>query len=217
MVEYYYKKLLQAICFTNNPEQYFDNKVLSVKFLNILKNMLVNCHNNSIMDEKMKDNLLRLVNYIRFNGYPNLANDFILLINTSKISFYFWQTILEEEFEARKFYNNEYLNFLADDQLDELFYSLELDYKVLKSLVSSDDKFYNYYIDELMLDEFYFSSIKKIYLEYPELLNNQQSWIRICTVNLANEESKKQIPSEQRKDYKQLIKTGRTLIKTVIK
>lgn len=116
MIEYYYQKLLQAICMSKNPEQYFDKKVLSIQFLNVLKIFLVNCNQLSIMNENMKDNLLRLVNYIRFNGYPELANDFILLINTSKISYYFWQSILEEEFEDRKMYKNEYLNFLDDEQ-----------------------------------------------------------------------------------------------------
>lgn len=217
MIEYYYQKLLQAICMSKNPEQYFDKKVLSIQFLNVLKIFLVNCNQNSIMNENMKDNLLRLVNYIRFNGYPELANDFILLINTSKISYYFWQSILEEEFEDRKMYKNEYLNFLDDEQIEELFYSLELDYKVLKSLVCNEDKFDNYYINELMLDEFYFSSLKKIYLEHPEILDNQQSWIRICTINLVNEQSKNEIPANQKQGHKKLIKTGRKLIKTVIK
>lgn len=68
-----------------------------------------------------------------------------------------------------------------------------------------------------MLDEFYFSSLKKIYLEHPEILDNQQSWIRICTINLVNEQLKNEIPTNQKKGHKKLIKTGRKLIKTVIK
>lgn len=217
MIEYYYKKLLQAICFTNKPEDYFDKKILSSRFLVILEQFLLYCHEYSIMNEQMKDNLLRLTDYLRYNGLNEISNEFIRIINTSAISYFNWQKILEEEFEARKFSNKEYLDFLSDESLNELFYSLELDYKVLKSLLCDEETFYEHYIDELMLDEFYFSSIKKINQEKPKLLNNQKSWIRICTINLQNEEAKNSIDISEKKDYKRLLKTGKVLIKKVIK
>ena len=60
------------------------------------------------MNEQMKDNLLRLTDYLRYNGLNEIANEFIRIINTSTISYFNWQEILEEEFEARKFSNKEY-------------------------------------------------------------------------------------------------------------
>lgn len=217
MLEYYYKKLLQAICFSEKPEPYFGKDLVGKDFLTLLKDFLQSCNEYSIMNEQMKDNLLRLVNYIRFNGEPELANEFILLINRSDVSYFVWQEYLEQEFNERNIYQKAKLNLLSEEQLNELFYSIELDYEVLDSLFCDDEAFEKYYMNDLVLDEFYFYSIFRIYKEKPSILANKQAKDRIIKINLENKKYKKAVEPKQKKDYKGLMKTGKVLIKTVFK
>lgn len=217
MLDYYYEKLLQAICFSEKPKKYLNDKLLNPIFINKFKEFLIECNNYSIYDEKMKENLLDVTDYYRYHGQKELANEFILLINGSDIDSFFWIDYFQKEYELRKNSKKDEFNITSTDCISDLFYSLEMDYIVLRSLICNDEVFENDLLEYLMLNEFYFLSCRKMVEENPKLFDNQKAWIRICTINLANEKMKKHIDKEQTKDYKRILGTGKKVIKKVIK
>lgn len=217
MLEYYYEKLLQAICFSNKPQKYLSDKILNPIFIKKVKEFLVECHRTSIFNYQMRENLLDIANYYRYHGEPELANEFILLINGSDINSFCWDAYLAMEYDQRRINNKYKFNIMDDDCVSDMCYALEMDYNVLQSLICDDEKFENEFLNYLMLDEFYFLSCQKMSEEKPRLFNNEKALIRICTINLANEKMKKYIIPEQKKFYKSIIKTGKTVIKKVIK
>lgn len=217
MLEYYYEKLLQAICFSDKPKKYINDKLLNPKFINKVKEFLIECNKNSIYNEQMKSNLLDITDYYRYHGEGELANEFILLINSSDISPFPWIEYFQKEYDKRKVDKKDEFVVAYADCVSDLFYSLEMDYTVLRSLICDDETFNNEFLDYLMLNEFYFLSCKRMAEEKAKLFNNQQSWIRICTINLANENMKKHVNKDQIKVYKRILKTGEKTIKKVIK
>ena len=86
MEEYYYKKLLQAICFTNNVKIYLNNKLLEPIFIEHFTALLLENSTKGMVNEQMRYNLLAVANYLRYNGCAELANECILLINNKVIS-----------------------------------------------------------------------------------------------------------------------------------
>ena len=217
MEEYYYKKLLQAICFADNAKVYLNNGVLNPTFLKVTKEFLIECNEGSLINYNMKDNLLDLTDYLRYNGYPELANDFIILINQSDIGYFGWYEFICNEFEKRKVSRNEKMDIYDDYVMRDLFQSLEMDFTTLKSLLCDDETYEREFIQTLMLDEFYFISCRKIFEEVPQLLKNEKICERMVIIHLCNKEMKKEINPVQKRDYNRIIKIGKKLVKKVIK
>ncbi len=216
MKEYYYEKLLQAICFTNDTKIYLNENVLNPTFFKKVRNLLVECNQCAMIDEGMKENLLDLTDYLRYNGYPELANEFIILINKSDVNYFCWEEFLNNEFEKSKILERKKFDVFDMNDIENLFNSLEMDYFVLESLLCDDETFENDFVSSLMLDEFYFISCKRLFEEMPQLFENKKICERISVIHLCNEKIKKDVPKEQTKDYKRVLKVGKKTIKKVI-
>ena len=137
--DYYYTKQLIAINFSKNAKKYFNKTHLTDKYLDFLYRHFV-LKDIVMINEQMKYNLLDLINYIRFNRdlnteQLNTLNEILININRSKISFYPYQGYLAEEFDIRMPDGKAELNFLNDNQIDELLGCIELDFTVLNSLL----------------------------------------------------------------------------------
>lgn len=221
-IEYYYNKLLQAIIFSDNPSKYFNKSVLTGSFISKLNEFVDWCYEYSILDIRMKNNLLEVINYIRFNSNIKkeelyaVCNDLIRNINNSEISYFFWSEFLFEEYEDRKIYNKTWLDFTDDVQIKGLLYSLELDYTVLKSFVCDIEKYEKEIAQELKLNEYYYMSLSKMLKDNKNIFNYEQTWDRIATIHKTNQKLKNNIIKEQRKDYKALIKVSKNFIKKKI-
>ena len=217
MKDFYYEKLLQAICFSDNPKIYLNEEILDSEFLKKVKEFLIECNNCSIISDKMKDNLLDLTDYLRYNGYPDLANEFIILINRADISYFCWYEFLDDEFEKRKIYRKAEFDIYNDNIIDDLFYSLEFDYTVLQSLLCDDETFESEFAPKLMLDEFYFVSCARLMEQIPKLFDNKKIYERISVIHSCNQKLKNEIQEDQKNDYKQILKRGKKLVNKVIK
>lgn len=217
MLDYYYGKLLQAICFSEKPQKYMSDKLLNPIFIRKLKELLIECNRISIFNSQMRKNLLDITDYYRYHGEPELANEFILLINGSNTNLFCWYDYLKKEYEQRKPDKKNQFNIIYDDCISDIFDSLEMDYTVLRSLICDDETFNNEFINYLKLNEFYFLSCQKMMIEKPNLFKNKKVWIRIYTIILANEKMKKYVNKEQIKNYKRILKTGKNVIKKVIR
>lgn len=213
MEDYYYEKLLQAICFTNDTELYLNEKILDPMFLTKFKRLLVDCNHCAIINYKMKDNLLDVTQYLRYNGYQELANEFIILINRCDVNCFCWQNFLNDEIERRKMSKTEKFNGFIED----LFYSLEMDFWALQFLLCDDKSFENQFVEIFMLDEFYFISCKIIKDEFQELFDDKKVIEKVYKIHLCNKEMKKEIGSDEIKNYRKILKTGKKVIKKVIK
>lgn len=221
-INYYYSKLLQAIIFSDNPNKYFNKSVLTNYFMNKLNEFVNWCYEYSILDIRMKNNLLQVINNIRFNSDAKkeemceVCNDLIRKINKSEITYFFWSEFLFLQYEDRKIYNKDWLDFTDDNQINGLLYSLELDYIILKSFVCDQDKYEQDLAQELKLNEYYYMSLRKMLKENQEIFNYEQTWDRIAAINKANQKLKNNIKREQKKDYKALIKVSKNFIKKKI-
>lgn len=222
----YNKKLLQAILFTKHPHKYFNEQVLSDEFMNILDKGIDKLNKNSLLNFDMKKNILELLNFIRFNSsipqvelFPKI-NEWLRLVRSTKVAFYVWQAYLFQEYNDRNFTNKDSLDFTNDNQLDDLFYSLELDFTVLKSLTCSQEEFEDAVAPQLVLNDFYFSSIKQLIAEDETILDSKDYVLRIIEiigVNEAYRKHKKEILDYDAKTFKKVIKHGNILFKKMIK
>lgn len=223
--DYYYTKQFTAICFTKNVKEYFASSILTDKYLQFLYKKIVDYDEFAIINEQMKYNLLELINFIRFNKTLNneqieMINKIIVKINYAKVSFYPFQCYLAEEFDIRVPEGEYELNFFNDTQIDGLLECIELDYKVLKSLVCKEEDFDDIVYPELILNEYYFWSINKLNSEVPLLLIEKQE--RIMQVIAANKlfkkrKNKKNIEGYNRKDFNIIINKGNKLLKKMKK
>ena len=216
MEEYYYTKLLQSICFTQNPYPYIDEELLNPLFLEKLRTLLTKCEQVSIINERMKNNLLEVTNYLRYNGHKDLANELILLINRSKIDYSKWEQYFYDECEMRKSRKKDRINVSNEECVEALFYSLEMDYIVLVSL-TCDDETFNEIFEKLTLNEFYFLSCLRMLEEVPELFMNEQSVGRLSALNLYNKSKRGDKDIKDVVGHKRVIKTGKKLIKKLIR
>ena len=139
MEEYYYKKLLQAICFADNAKDYLNNGILNPTFFKEFEKLLIECGEGALMSYNMKDNLLDVTDYLRYNGYPELANDFIILINQADISYFSWYEFLCYEFQKRNISRKGKIDIYDDYAMRDLFQSLEMDFITLQSLLCDDE------------------------------------------------------------------------------
>ncbi len=217
MEKYYNKKLLQAICFADDARIYLDENVLTPSFLEMVSSFLIDHELSGIFDERMRENLIELADYLRYNGQPALANDFIILINGAPINYYRWYEFLYREFDKRKTSFREKFNIKDSGSMKALFTSLEMDYLVLQSLLCDDETFIDNFVQKLILDEFYFISCKRICEEFPQLFEDEKIQERVVVIHLCNEKMKKEINVKQIKDYREVIKVGKKLVKKVIK
>lgn len=217
MTSYCYKKRLQAICFSRNPMQYFDEDILTPEFIEELKLFLKGCNKVSLINNQMKDNLIELAAYFRHNGYFSLANEFILLINGSDINRFLWLNLLYQEHEERKFNKNDIFNINSLEQLEKLFYSLEMDYVVLQALLCEYEEFEEKYLKKFTLNPHFFASCKKIFQEKPEIFEDIDEVTKVWVVHLLNEKMRNNISIENWSEYKETIKAGKILTKKVIK
>ena len=219
--DYYYTKQFTAICFTKNVKEYFESDILTNKYLQFLYEKIVDYKEFAIINEQMKYNLLELINFIRFNKTLNnkqieMINKIIVKINSTKISFYPFQCYLAEEFNIRVPDGKYELDFLNDGQIYELLECIELDYKVLESLLCKEEDFTDIVYPELILNEYYFWSINKLNSEVPLLLKEKQE--RIMQVIAANKlfkktKNKKNIENYNRKKFNTIIDKGNKLLK----
>lgn len=211
--DYFYTKQLVAISFSKNAKQYFGKVHLTDKYIDFLYSKIVET-DIVMINEQMKYNLLDLLNFIRFNKnlnleYSNKLNEIILSVNRSEISFYQYQGYLAEEFDIRMPDGKLELNFLNDNQINELLENIELDFIVLKSLLCSEEEYTDLVFPDLILNDFYFGSINKLSEEVPGLL--KQKMIRIMQVIEINRKHKK-------KNYKKNIENfNKDMFNTIIK
>mgnify|MGYP004492807953 CR=1 FL=1 len=217
MEKYYNKKLLQAICFADDVKIYLDENVLTPAFLEMAKHFLEDCNLGGFVSETMRNNLIELADYLRYHGQPDLANDFIRLTNVAEVSYFCWHEFLYKEFEKRRTSPREKYDIFDAGSMKVLFTSLEMDYLVLQSLLCDDETFQNDFVPGLILDEFYFISCKRIGEEVPQLFEDEKTRERIITIHLCNKMMKKEMGADQKDDYKSVIKTGKKLVKKVIK
>ena len=217
MEKYYNKKLLQAICFADDVRIYLDKNVLTPSFLEMVSSFLIDHELSGIFDERMRENLIELADYLRYNGQPALANDFIILINGAPINYYRWYEFLYREFDKRKTSFRDKFNIKDSGSMKVLFTSLEMDYLALQSLLCDDETFLDNFAKKLILDEFYFVSCKRICEEIPQLFEDEKIQERVVVIHLCNEKMKNEIGMEQKKDYRAIIKVGKKLVKKVIK
>lgn len=218
--DYYYTKQLTAICFSKNPNQYFNQTHFTHAYLEFLYQKIV-LNDITMINEQMKYNLLDLVNYIRFNKKITeeqivKLNEIIISINSSEISFYPYQVYLAEEFDLRKPEGKAELNFLDDSQIEELLFAIEFDFTVLNSLLCDEKEYNDFIFSDLMLNEYYFGSINKLMAEIPLLIDKEI--VRIMEVVLINKEynkrkNKKNILNYDSEKLKSIIKEGNKLIK----
>lgn len=215
---YFYTKQLDAICFSKNPKQYFSGTNCTEKYLEFLYQKIV-LSDITMINERMKYNLLELINYIRFNGNLSskdieMINEIIIKINSSKVSFYPYQGYLAEEFDLRMPEGKAELNFLDDNQIEELLAAIEFDFTVLNSLLCSEEEFNKSFLFKLRLNQLFFGSINKLSSEIPALINMRM--IRIMTVIMLNKKYKKrkyEIKNYNRKTFNTVIKEGDKLLK----
>lgn len=217
MENYYNKKLLQAICFADDVRIYLDENVLRPSFLKMISNLLIDCNIGGMVSERMRENLLELADYLRYNGQPDLANDFIRLTNRADINYFCCYGFLYNEFEMRKTSSRKKFNLFDDDAMKELFTSLGMDCLVLQSLLCDEKTFQNFFIPKLILNEFYFISCKRMGEEFPQLFENEKIRERIVMIHFYNKEMQKEIEEDQKSDYRAIMKTGKKLVKKVIK
>lgn len=221
MENYYNKKLLQAICFADDVRIYLDENVLKSSFLEMVNHFLSDCNMGGIANERMRENLIELTDYLRYNGKLDLANDFIRLINRADINIFSWANFITEEVDKRINHQKIKFNIFDDKFIEELSYSLALDYLVLQSLLCDDETFQNEFVSRLMLDEFYFVSYKRISEEFPKLFEDKKTCERMVTIHLCNKMMKKMIKKQkditQKENYRSILKTGNKLIKRMIK
>lgn len=222
--DYYYTKQLVAINFSKNAKQYFSKTHLTDQYLDFLYRHFV-FRDIVMINEQMKYNLLDLLNYIRFNRDLNVENinklnEIIIHINRSKISFYPYQCYLAEEFDIRMPDGKAELNFLNDNQIDELLGCIELDFTVLNSLLCDEEDYENRIFPDLILNEFYFGSINKLSEEIPKLIDKKSNRImEIIFINMAYKKKKyKQNIQDFDPDmFKAVLKRGDKLLKKMKK
>ena len=222
--DYYYTKQLIAISFSKNAKQYFSKVHLTDQYLDFLykKFMLKDI---VMINEQMKYNLLDLLNYIRFNRCMNIENlsklnEIMIKINHSDISFYPYQGYLAEEFDIRMPEGKAELNFLNDNQLEELFECIELDFTVLSSLLCSEEEYVNRVFPDLILNGFYFGSINKLNEELPGLIYKRRERImEIICINKMHKKKKykNNIVGYDKKKFNLVITEGNKLLKKMKK
>ena len=213
---YYHTKELIAISFSKKANQYFNKEILTDEYFEFLYKKII-LNDFTLVNKQMKDNLLELINFIRFNRdlttkLLQQINELIIKINQSKVSFYQYQGYLEEEFENRKPEERMQLNFLDDNQIDEILSAIEFDFTVLKSLICSEDEYNKLLVTTLSLNEFYFGSINKLENEIPNLFDKYM--IRIMEVVAVNKiYRKRNIINYNSKLFRKVVKEGNKLLK----
>ena len=222
--DYFYTKQLIAINFSKNAKQYFCKEHLSDRYLDFLYRNFV-LKDIAMINEQMKYNLLDLLNYIRFNRDLNIdkldeLNEIMIHINRSKISFYPYQGYLAEEFDIRMPDGKAELNFLNDNQIDELLGCIELDFTVLRSLLCSQKEYEDMIFPDLILNEFYFGSINKLREEIPSLIYKKSD--RIMEIIFINRMYKKKKYKKNIEDFdpdlfKVVLKRGNKMLKKMKK
>lgn len=222
--DYYYTKQLIAINFSKNVGKYFSKTHLTDKYLDFLyKNFVL--RDIVMINKQMKYNLLELLNYIRFNRVLsvddiNKLNEIVIHINNSKISFYPYQCYLAEEFDIRMQEGKIQLDFLNDNQIDELLECIELDFTVLNSLLCDKEEYEERIFPDLILNEFYFGSISKLSKEIPELIYKKSD--RIMEIIFINRMYKKKKYKQNIEDFdpvmfRAVIKRGNKMLKKMKK
>lgn len=222
--DYYYTKQLIAINFSKNAKQYFSKAHLTDQYLDFLYRNFV-LRDIVMINEQMKYNLLDLLNYIRFDGNLNVEginklNEIMIHINRSKISFYPYQCYLAEEFDIRMPDGKVELNFLNDNQINELLGCIELDFTVLNSLLCDEKEYEDMIFPDLILNEFYFGSINKLSMEIPEIISKKND--RIMQIIFINKMYKKKKYKQNITDFdagmfKVVLKCGNKLLKKMNK
>ncbi len=77
MLDYYYEKLLQVIIFSENPQKYCNDKLLSPMFLSKVKEFLL----ENSFNYQIQNNLLIIASYCCARGDQELKNEINDIIN----------------------------------------------------------------------------------------------------------------------------------------
>lgn len=176
---------------------------------------------NKFLSQFMKNNILKYLNYVRFNDNEelnkketlskdakiNLVNDIIRMINSADCDNHliYYREEMYKRTNNKLFLLNPLDSWIMENE-KKLFDSMKLDYFIIYSHSDAveEQEFDNIFIPELLVDFKYFESINCIIKEYPMQLVNPLFFSRYKKVieNFMN----KELDDKERKEIVQIDK-----------
>ena len=182
IIKYYNSCFLDAMIFSLDSKKYFTEDLVRKDLIKQLKEKVLSLYKKGAFNEQARYNLLELINFLRFEnadfGVENNddINALIRLINKIPNDDFAFMLYLFHELYIRIGDVNESLCNAV-----YIYEMIEFDFKVLQSLLCSDESFEKMLLDtgkdQLCLNQRYFFSINKLIHDIPQLFENDKYYL----------------------------------------
>lgn len=197
--EYMNNKFVESLVYDIEiqPEKYTIKRKLNIDFLKKLNSYLKNEKVIERLDSNVKNRIYMLLNYIRFdmnkNGnlmYNREINEAIRNLNDIEegisIGYYLGQLNARIYKEKQTIYISD-LKYLKEFY-NNICYSISYDYRVLKNLRKTQEKYFQI-LPKYIGDEWFLASIKGIYYENKEIFEDEIFLENIYETIIQNQKS----------------------------
>ena len=226
IIKYYNSCFLDAMIFSLDSKKYFTEDLVRKDLIKQLKEKVLSLYKKGAFNEQARYNLLELINFLRFEnadfGVENNddINALIRLINKIPNDDFAFMLYLFHELYIRIGDVNENLCNAV-----YIYEMIEFDFKVLQSLLCSDESFEKMLLDtgkdQLCLNQRYFFSINKLIHDITQLFENDKCLNRVMTVLEINSKYKNNNKDNtinfSRKDLKRFRNNNRIMQKKLMK
>ena len=184
---YYLEKMYAKFIFDSEFNQN-ENNFLDIEFFKNFKNVVIDYQNQSLLDNKTKENLYNLVNKLRYIEDDNrvvrinYVNEIIYSLNQSydyKKNYMFY---IEQQLIRNHIIFGEINDYIEVDK-DLVITSLSRDAEILFTHSDSlSEEEFSELLPDIATDGFYFYSINAFINEFPQIFTNKIFYHRFQTV-----------------------------------